>query len=86
MRTLSVDSLRNEAKTILNEVEDKGELVYIEDGQKSAVLMGFDQYRAFMARLEDLEDALDLKEAIATSKRVRPYEEYLKARNKGNRF
>lgn len=80
MKTLSVDSLKNKAKIILNEVEEKSEPIYITDKHKIAVLMGFIQYTALMERLEDLEDALDLKEAVATSKKVRPYEEYLKER------
>lgn len=80
MKTLSVDLLKNKATFILNEVEEESEPVYIKDDHKTAVLMGLIQYRALMERIEELEDALDLKKAVATSTKVRPYKEYLKER------
>lgn len=73
MKTLSVDSFKNETRTILNEIENKGELICIADNRRMAVLVGLNQYRTFMRRLEDLEDALDLKEAIATSMSLRTF-------------
>jgi len=65
----TVNSFKNEARIILDEFDNKGKFICIGDGQKTAVLIGLDQYRAFRARLEDLEDALELKENMLHQRR-----------------
>ena len=44
-------------------------------GRKEAVLLGMDQYRRMLQKLEDLEDALALDRAETTSKKLVPYED-----------
>ncbi|MDI6735653.1 MAG: type II toxin-antitoxin system Phd/YefM family antitoxin [bacterium] len=81
METLSISTFQRDARRVLDEVEKEDKPVYISNHQQTAVIITLGKYRAFMQRLEDLEDALDLKKAIDTSTKIRPYDEYLKERN-----
>lgn len=78
MKTLSLSTFQGDVRVVLDEVEKKREPIYISNYQHKAVIMTLEKYKTFMKRLEDLEDALDLKKAISTSTKVRPYDEYLK--------
>ncbi len=44
-----------------------------EDGRKTAAVLSMKDYRSLMQRLEDLEDALDLDEAVETATGFREY-------------
>ena len=50
---------------------------YVVDGKgrKTAVMLDIATYRALLAEIEDLRDALQLDEAVRSSKGSRPYEE-----------
>ena len=44
-------------------------------GRKTAAVLSMKDYRSLMQRLEDLEDALDLDEAVETATGFREYTE-----------
>ena len=46
-----------------------------EKGRKTAAVLSMKDYRLLMQRLEDLEDALDLDEAVETATDFREYSE-----------
>jgi hypothetical protein len=46
-----------------------------ENGTKTAVVLDIKTYRQLIKRLENLEDALELDQAVRTAKSFRPYEE-----------
>ena len=46
-----------------------------EKGRKTAAVLSMKDYRSLMQRLEDLEDALDLDEAVETATDFREYSE-----------
>lgn len=46
-----------------------------ENGRKTAAVLSMKDYRLLMQRLEDLEDALDLDEAVETATNFREYSE-----------
>jgi len=45
------------------------------NGRKTAVLLDIASYRALVEHLEDLEDALELDEAVRSAGSFRPYDE-----------
>lgn len=46
-----------------------------ETGRKTAAVLSMKEYRALMQRLQDLEDALELDEAVETATGFREYGE-----------
>ena len=46
-----------------------------EKGRKTAAVLSMKEYRALMQRLQDLEDALELDEAVETATDFREYTE-----------
>ena len=46
-----------------------------EKGRKTAAVLSMKEYRALLQRLEDLEDALELDEAVKTATGFREYAE-----------
>jgi len=46
-----------------------------ETGRKTAAVLSMKEYRALMQRLQDLEDALELDEAVDTATGFREYAE-----------
>ena len=44
-------------------------------GRKTAVMLDVASYRALLDYVEDLEDALELDEAVRSAKSFRPYDE-----------
>ena len=46
-----------------------------EKGRKKAILLDIKEYRQFLQRLEELEDALSLDEAIRTAQSFRNYDD-----------
>ena len=53
----------------------KPTFVVDEKGKKVAVILDIASYRALLEQLGQLEDALELDEAVRSSKGSRPYEE-----------
>ncbi len=53
----------------------KPKYVVDEKGRKISVVLSMKDYRALMQRLEDLEDALDLNQAVETATGFREYSE-----------
>ena len=53
----------------------KPKYVVDEKGRKTAVVLLIKDYRALMQRLEDLEDALDLNQAVEAATDFRAYSE-----------
>lgn len=49
-----------------------------ERGTPEAVVLSLPEYRRLMARLEDLEDAMDLKHAVRTSRGTMSHQVLLK--------
>jgi hypothetical protein len=45
-----------------------------EQGQRRAVILDLGEYRRLLKRLEELEDALDLDEAVRTARSFAEYE------------
>jgi len=48
------------------------------EGKKSAVVLSLKEFKKLLKALEDLEDALDLKEAIRTAQGFRNYSDIRK--------
>ena len=55
----------------------RGGLQYLVDdkGRKKGVVMGMKEYRDIMRKVEELEDALELDEAIRTAEEFKDYQE-----------
>ena len=53
----------------------KPKYVVDEKGRKTAVVLSIKDYRALMQRLEDLEDTLDLDQAVEMATGFRAYSE-----------
>jgi len=53
----------------------KAKYIVDEKGRKKAVLLDVKEYERFLQRLEELEDALILDEAIQTTQSLRDYGE-----------
>lgn len=53
----------------------KQRFIVDERGRKTAVLLDISTYEALLEHLEDLEDALELDEAVRSAGSFRPYEE-----------
>ena len=51
----------------------KEEYLINESGKKTAVMLDLATYRALLEHIEDLEDALELDEAVRTATSFRPY-------------
>jgi len=53
----------------------KAKYIVDEKGRKTAILLDINEYRRFLERMEELEDALSLDEAIRTAQSFRAYDE-----------
>ena len=53
----------------------KAKYLMDENGKKRAVLLDIKEYQQFLRRLEELEDALSLDEAVRTAQSFRDYRE-----------
>ena len=56
-------------------MKPKQRFVVDERGRKTAVVLDIAAYQALMEHLEDLEDTLELDEAVRSSKSFRSYDE-----------
>jgi len=55
--------------------KSKPQYLVDEKGRKKAVLLSIKEYRELMRKLEDLEDSLELDEAVRTAQGFRDYRE-----------
>lgn len=69
------------ASTVLNP-----QFVVDAKGQKKSVLLSVTEYERLLKRLEDLEDALALDEAVRTAARFRDYMEIREELRKAKRL
>ena len=53
----------------------KAKYIVDEKGRKTAILLEINEYRRFLERMEELEDALSLDEATRTAQSFRAYDE-----------
>ena len=76
VRIVPVSDVRQNITTLLRELETAGEPCFITlYSRPKAVLMSFNDYNAMLARFEDLEDVLSMRQVKAEP--ARPYEEFL---------
>jgi hypothetical protein len=52
----------------------KAKYIVDEKGRKTAILLDINEYRRFLQRMEELEDALSLDAAIRTAQSFRDYD------------
>lgn len=81
MNILPCSQVRDKISSILKQVEETGEPVFITQYSKPrAVLVNFDLYNQLVKELEDLDDIRDMLEA--RKEPGRSFDEYLKERKK----
>jgi prevent-host-death family protein len=74
--SVSTQDLRTRLNNLLARLQHRGQRFVVEHrGEPVAALLSINEYRELLKRIEDLEDALDLKEAIETSEGIIPWEE-----------
>ena len=56
-------------------VKSKPQYLVDEKGRKKSVFLNIKEYRELLRRLEDLEDALELDEAVRTAEGFKDYQE-----------
>ncbi len=65
-KILTVSELKNRLGSLMAELEEKGTPLYVtQHGKPKAVLARYDEYEALLKKIEDLEDLLVMKEALA---------------------
>ncbi len=65
-RILTVSELKTKLGALMAELDEKGIPLYItQHGKPKAVMARYDEYEALLKRIEDLEDLLAMKEALA---------------------
>jgi prevent-host-death family protein len=79
MDKLTVEELQNDLGLALKRARRKAQ-VCVAEGSSSAVLMPLASYKKLLQRIEELEDALDLKKAIARPGQTRRFADYLRER------
>lgn len=66
-RILTVSELKTKLGALMAELEEKGTPLYItRHGKPKAVMARYDEYEALLRKIEDLEDLLAMKEALAS--------------------
>ena len=75
-KIIPVSDLRRKTSDVIKAVQSGGQAVYVtQHGRPVVVLVGYEDYEALMAQLEDLSDLASLE--AAADERVRPYGEFL---------
>ena len=75
-KIMPVTDLRRDTSRILQSVREDGDVVYItQHGRAAVVILDYDQYQALLAQLEDLSDLAAIEEVA--SEPARSYEEFL---------
>lgn len=65
-RIVTVSELKVKLRALMAELEERGIPMYVtQHGKPKAVLSRYDEYEALLKKLEDLEDLLAMKEALA---------------------
>ena len=65
-RIVTVSELKARLGVLMAELEKKGVPLYVtQHGKPKAVLARYDEYEALLQKLEDVEDLLAMKEALA---------------------
>ena len=81
MNILPVGELRKKMSSVLKQIEETGEPVFIvQYSNPRAVLMNFEHYNQLLRELEDLEDIRDM--LSAQEEPGRPFKEYLREKGK----
>jgi hypothetical protein len=63
---------------VIHLATSKPQYLLDEKGRKKAVLLNIKEYEELIQRIEDLEDALELQEAVRTAQGFRDYREIRK--------
>jgi prevent-host-death family protein len=67
-RIITVTELKTRLGALIDELEEHGVSMYVtQHGKPKAVFAPYDEYEALLKRIEDLEDMLAMKEALAAS-------------------
>ena len=75
-KIMPVTDLRRDTSRILQSVREDGDVVYItQHGRAAVVILDYDQYQTLLAQLEDLSDLAAIEEAAGEA--ARSYEEFL---------
>jgi PHD/YefM family antitoxin component YafN of YafNO toxin-antitoxin module len=56
----------------------KAQYIVDEKGRKKAVLLSIKEYKSLIARIEDLEDAIELDKAVRDAKSFKEHNEFMK--------
>jgi len=76
IKIVPVSDLRRKASDLIKSVREGGEVVYItQHGRPAVVVVDYEEYEALRAQLEDLSDLASLE--AAADEPVRPYDEFL---------
>ena len=66
-RIITVSELKTRLGALMSELEEQGVPMFVtQHGKPKAVLTRFDEYEALIKKLEDIEDILAMKEALAS--------------------
>ncbi len=66
-RIVNVSEVKTKLASLLEELDASGVPVYVtQHGKPKAVLVKYDEYEALLEKLDDLEDILAMKEAMAS--------------------
>ena len=66
-RIITVSELKTRLGALMSELEEQGVPMFVtQHGKPKAVLTRFDEYEALLKKLEDIEDILAMKEALAS--------------------
>ncbi len=65
-RIVTVSELKIKLASLMSELQQQGIPLYVtQHGKPRAVLTSYDEYEALLKKIEDLEDMLAMKEALA---------------------
>ena len=75
-KILPISDLRRQTSKIVRTVREGGDVVYVtQHGRPAIVLVGYEEYEALLAQLEELSDLASLEAAAGEPER--DYEEFL---------
>jgi prevent-host-death family protein len=77
IKTIGIAEVRPKLTQLVDEVSKGGQPYIIISGSRAkAVLMGVNEYNAFIERLEDLEDINEMNQAVRNPEPVMSWEEH----------
>ncbi len=75
-KIIPVSDLRRRTSDVIKAVQSGDQVVYVtQHGRPAVVVVGYEDYEALMAQLEDLSDLASLEAAV--DEPVRAYDEFL---------